>query len=172
MRLFKLNEVTITIMTTRQHAETMNQGLSQAIFDQLANHTPFTNGNTQVPSSSSSDPIPGNGPTQGTFLFKEDPHIPTQKKGEGRAEDLWTPKSEPKLPVGSPHLLVNSPLAGPSQALPQLPNPSELKKDPLWWQTVTTRIFLRHTADIRSARLSNGLPIWISKNIPTLKTAY
>ena len=149
-RLFKLNEVTITITTTRQHMETMNQGLLQAIFDQLANHTPFTNGNMQIPSSSSSDPIPGNGPTQGTFLFKEDPCIPTHKKGEGCAEDLGTPKSEPKLPAGSPHLLANSPLAGPSQALPQSPNPSELKKDPLWWQTVTTQIFLQHTADVWS----------------------
>ena len=43
------NEVTVVIMTTRQHAETMNQGSLQAIFDQLANCTLFINGNLQVP---------------------------------------------------------------------------------------------------------------------------
>ena len=47
------NEVTVTITMTRQHAETMNQGSMQAIFNQLANRTPFINGNLQVPSSSS-----------------------------------------------------------------------------------------------------------------------
>ena len=112
------NEVTVVITTTRQHAETMNQGSLQAIFDQLANRTPFINGNPQVPSSSSSDPIPGNGPTQGTFLFEEDPHIPAQEKGKGRADDPGSPKSEPKPSIGSPVPSGVSPIAGPSRILP------------------------------------------------------
>ena len=129
------NEVTIAITTTRQHAETMNQGSLQAIFDQLANRTPFINGNTQVPSSSSSDPIPGNGPMQGTFLFEQDPRIPAQEKGKGRADDPGSPKSEPKPSINSPAPSGLSPIAGPSRALPQSPNPSELKKDQPYWHT-------------------------------------
>ena len=129
------NEVTVAITTTRQHAETMNQGSLQAIFDQLANCTPFINGNPQVPSSSSSDPIPGNGPTQGTFLFEEDPRIPAQEKGKGCVDDPGSPKSEPKPSIGSPVPSGVSPIAGPSHVLPQSPNPSELKKDQPWWHT-------------------------------------
>ena len=70
------NEVTITITTTRQHAETMNQGSLQAIFDQLANRTPFINGNTQVPSSSSSDPCKGR-----LYLNKTHVSLPRKRKG-------------------------------------------------------------------------------------------
>ena len=131
------NKVTIAITTTRQHAETMNQGSLQAIFNQLANRTPFINGNTQVPSSSSSDPIPGNGPIQGTFLFEEDPCIPAQEKGKGHADDPGSPKSEPKPSVNSPAPLGLSPITGPSHVLPQSPNPLELKEDQPWWHTLS-----------------------------------
>ena len=131
------NEVTVAITTMRQHTETMNQRSLQAIFDQLANRTLFINGNLQVPSSSSSDPIPGNRPMQGTFLFEEDPHIPAHEKGKGCADDPGSPKSEPKPSIGSPVPSGVSLIAGPSCALPQLPRPSELKKDQPWWHTLS-----------------------------------
>ena len=93
-----LREITVAMMATTMHTDTMNQGLLQAIFDLMANCSNVPTGNTAAVPSSSTDPLSGDVPGQGSTLFEEDPCIPYTDKGKKHEMGSRTPRSEPITP--------------------------------------------------------------------------
>ena len=91
-------EITVAMMVTTTHTDTVNQGSLQAIFDLMANHSNVPTGNARAVPSSLTDPLSGDVPGQGSTLFKEDPRIPYTNKGKKRETGSRTPRSEPLMP--------------------------------------------------------------------------
>ena len=91
-------EITVAMTATTTHTETVNQGSLQAIFDLMANRSNVPTGNATAVPSSSTDPLSGDVPGQGSTLFEEDPCIPYADKGKKCETGSRTPRSEPLMP--------------------------------------------------------------------------
>jgi hypothetical protein len=91
-------EITVAMTATTTHTDAVNQGSLQAIFDLMANRSNVPTGNATAVPSSSTDPLSGDVPGQGSTLFEEDPRIPYADKGKKRETGSRTPRSEPLTP--------------------------------------------------------------------------